>query len=267
MTKRTLTPLQKLSFSAIILALSLIITFIAKEIPMGNFYFLRFSLAPSLIVFASLTLGPLYGAIVGALTDLIPAFLLPMGAYNPFITLVYLLLGILPWVLEKLTRRFRTVLQRPYVFYILLFLVFVSLVGLFYGTSFLDNSFGTAAIWAKPVVLAITAFLDVGLCFGLHFENRYFEKKILDYSDIPSPNEIAVISFICEILLMVVLKSLAFYGLFWIVGGEAPAASFWVVFSMLLMGSSFEVLIIVFLTSWLLIFIKRFFRYYEERNQ
>ena len=88
---KSLTTTQKITFSAMLLAMAVVSTFVAKTIPMGPFYYLRFSLTPALVIYTSLSLGPLYGAIVGAAADLIPAFALPTGTgdWNFLITLVY----------------------------------------------------------------------------------------------------------------------------------------------------------------------------------
>jgi hypothetical protein len=255
---KSLSPTQKITFSAMLIALAVLSTFVAKTINMGSFYYLRFSLTPALIIYTSLTLGPLYGAIVGASADLIPAFTYSQGEYNFLITIVYLILGILPWLLEKGTRHFRTFLKKPYAFYGVLAGIFGIIVAIFYGTNWLDTSFGQAAYWGKPTILAIVFALDVGLCVGLYYTNKYYQKRILEHPDIPSPNEIATIALVSEVVVMDLLKALAFWAFYnWIANSKFPL-SYGFVFSMLLMGSPLDVLIITFADSWLLIYTKRF---------
>ena len=48
---KDLTSTQKITFAAMLTALAVIATFIAKTIPMGSFTFLRFSLTPALVVY------------------------------------------------------------------------------------------------------------------------------------------------------------------------------------------------------------------------
>jgi len=255
---KTLSPTQKITFSAMLIALAVLSTFIAKTINMGGFSFLRFSLTPALVIYTSLTLGPVYGAIVGASADLIPAFTYSQGEYNFLITIVYVILGILPWLLEKITRHFRTFLKKPYIFYGVLAAIFAIITTIFYATDWLDISFGAAAYWGKPTVLALVFVLDVGLCVGLYYTNKYYQKRILEHPDIPSPNEIASIALVSEILVMDLFKALAFWAFYTWIANAKFALSYGFIFSMLLMGSPLDVLIITFADSWLLIYTKRF---------
>lgn len=263
---KDLTSTQKITFAAMLTALAVIATFIAKTIPMGSFTFLRFSLTPALVVYTSLTLGPLYGAIVGGLADLIPALTYQTGEYNFLITIVYILLGVLPWLLEKLTRHFRSALRKPYLFYGVLTVIFAITAVIFYATNWLDQSFGQAAYWGKPTVLAITFVLDIGLCIGLYFTNRYYQKRILEHPDVPSPNEIATIALVSEVVVMDLAKALAFWLFYnWIASSRFPI-SYGVIFSMLFLGAPVDVLFITFMNSWLLLFTKRYIHAYAGGN-
>jgi uncharacterized protein YneF (UPF0154 family) len=262
MNERKLSPTQKLTFAAMLLALSIITTLIAKTIPMGNFYYLRFSLTPALIIYTSFTLGPLYGLIVGAAADAIPALIYPTGSYNFLLTIVYGLLGVVPWCLEKGTRHFRSFLRQSYMLYATLAAILVALGLVFYLTPLFDDTFGAQGYWAKPTILAVLALLEIGFVIGLYFTNRYFQKRLLDYPDIPSPNENAFIALISEITLMDAAKALAFWAFYNFLAGEKFPLSYGLVFSMLLIGAPVDVLLITFIDSWLLIFTKRFIHSY-----
>ena len=79
---------QKISLSAFLLILATLATVIAK---MSGIPFLRFcqiTFAPAVIMFASLSMGPLYGAIVGGGSDLLGFLLYPTGTLNPFYTIL-----------------------------------------------------------------------------------------------------------------------------------------------------------------------------------
>jgi hypothetical protein len=52
-----------------------------------SFLFLRFSLTPALVIYTSLALGPLYGAIVGGFRRSHSGFCLYQGSYNFLITI------------------------------------------------------------------------------------------------------------------------------------------------------------------------------------
>ena len=96
--KFELTKIQKLTISAFFIALVIIFS---KLLSIGNIPgvpFLRVSLGPTLLIFASLLLGPIYGGTIGFLSDLIGYFTLDRTgyAYNPLFSITYILYGILP---------------------------------------------------------------------------------------------------------------------------------------------------------------------------
>jgi ECF transporter S component (folate family) len=256
-----LTQTQRLTFAAMLLALAIISTLVFKSISlpvMTAFPLLRFSLTPALIVYASLTLGPLYGAIIGAASDLIPALVLSTGPYNVLITIVYAIMGILPWFLVKLTRRFRSALRQPYFFYVTLALILVMVSTIIFATDWLNRSFGTTSLNVKILVVVVLALLSIGLSIGLYFTNRFYQKRILENTDVPSPNEIALISLVVEVVVNDGLKALAFWLFYSFMANTGFAVPFSWAFGMLLLGSPLNILFIVFLDSWLLIYTKKF---------
>lgn len=56
----------------------------------------RISFASIPIFLGSIYLGPIYGGIIGAMTDVIGSLLFPKGAFNPLFTIAPLLNGIIP---------------------------------------------------------------------------------------------------------------------------------------------------------------------------
>lgn len=89
--------IHKVTYSAILLVLIILFT---RVLAVGNIEpvpFLRISIGPSLIVLSSLLLGPIYGGIIGGLSDILGILIFP-NAYsiNPLFTLVYVLFGIFP---------------------------------------------------------------------------------------------------------------------------------------------------------------------------
>lgn len=229
-----LTETQKITYGALLIAVAVVCTLVAKLIPTGSLPYLRISLTPGVIIFSSLFLGPIYGLAVGVCSDLIPAFVFPTGPYNFYVTIVYMLLGILPWLLMQLTKRFRSKLRAPWIFYGLLLAVFLSLIGIFYGTDLLDSAFGNAVVWGKLVILLIVLLLDGGLIVGLYHLDKTYQKNLLELSFRPSPNEIAFISLLSEFFLMDLLKSLAFCLYLVTLGGSSDAAFSWIFVSTIL---------------------------------
>lgn len=51
---------------------------------------------PTAIMFSGMMLGPVYGGLVGALTDILVYIVRPLGSYNPIFTITNALMRILP---------------------------------------------------------------------------------------------------------------------------------------------------------------------------
>lgn len=239
---------QRISCAAMLLAISFVLTIVAKTVNMGNFFFVRFSFAPGIVVASSLLLGPFFGALIGVLTDLLPALIYPTGTLNIFITLVYLLLGICPWLLHKLLRKCPNwfLLTLPVI---VLLVVEGLLAYLFYGTTLLDSSFGEAGSWAKIVILVgcfvIFALLELGFIL-VGKKNKSFLPSMI------SNREMMCISAICELLIMVILKALAFFLFYEFLAGGGNVFSFPFILSMLLVGAIPDVVLMWFTSSFIL---------------
>ena len=117
---------------------------------------------------------------------------------------------------------------------------------------------GDSALAAKIVFLCIQLAMDIGLCIGLSFTNKYFQKSILDYPDIPSPNEVALIATICELVIGVLGNASALMFYFYVIVDTGTALSFAAILLFLLAMSSINILVNSALLSWLLIFSRRF---------
>lgn len=247
---------QRISLAAMLLAISFVLTIVAKAVNMGNFFFVRFSFSPGIVVASSLLLGPFFGGLIGVLADLLPALVYPTGALNIFITVVYLTLGVCPYFLHRLFRKSPKWL-------LLALPVILALVGeglmayLFYGTTLLDESFGEAANWAKIAILTgyfvVFAIMEIVLIF--------IEKRSLSFlSSSVSLREMASISCLSEMVIMVILKSLAFFLYYELLAqGENPF-SFSFIFSMLLVGALPDVVLMAFTSSFILYLSEKFLR-------
>ncbi len=257
--KTRYSPVQKIVIAAMMLALATVATIISKLVSIPVFRFASVSFAPALIMFSSFVLGPLYGSIVGAASDILGAFFFPTGAYNPIYTVIAGLWGALPWLLLFLTKRWRSALRFPIAIYIAL-AILVALLGVgFYATDYF-NAMGEAGVWLKPLLLGALVLVDAGLCVALHFSNLHFQSQILEYSDIPSPNEVALIATLLQISLGIFATAGALTFYFFVLGsGAFPAGlSFWVIALLLSALATLNILVNSCLVSWLLIFLRRF---------
>ena len=263
--KRIFSP-RKITSAAVLLALAIISTMIFKLVPMGNLFFLRFSLTPGIVMFASLVLGPFYGAVIGMASDLFPGLLASTGAYNPFLTLVYGLLGVLPWILEKFTKKFRSSLKPLYLFYSAMAVIYAVVVIILFATDFFVDVFKQNHEMARWIALGILFLVSVGSCIAVTYFNKGYEKDLLENSDLPSPNEIAIIVLISEFSLMCAMKSAAFYVFYLILGQGTPAFQFGLIFMTIFLGLGINVTISGVSLYWMLVFEKKHLRINEVGN-
>lgn len=236
---------QKISLAAMLLAISFVLTIVAKTVSMGNFFFIRFSLSPGIVVASSLILGPFFGGLIGVFTDLLPAIVYPTGTLNIFITIVYLILGVVPYFIHKLTKHLSL---KAMVWTSLGFTAIVEglLIYFLYGTTVLDATFGDSASWGKITVLLVALAILVAIPFITIALSR---KKFGFLPSSISLSETTFISTICEVFIMVILKSLAFFIFYeFIASGENPF-SFSFLLSMLLVAAIPEIVIMVFTVS------------------
>ncbi len=261
MTK-TLSSIHKITLSSMLLVLNVLATRFLRTPLIGNMHFIRISLGPAIVIFSSLLLGPLYGAIVGSAGDMVGHFLFPVGGeFNPLITIVYLLLGIMPWCLMQFTSHFRDTLKKPYFFILTMTLLLVLLVCFFYVIpglkEYFAKGFGDGAYWIEPLIIALTALFTALACVGLFYLNRYFEKNKQRYTSFPSPYEMALICLITEIVLMVGLMPLAFYIFYNFISHEFPV-TYGMLLSCISVFSGIKVVLNTFVVYWLLVVTKKY---------
>lgn len=256
--RKSFSKIQKMSFAAMMLALCGIFTILSKMIAIPGIRFASISLAPAITIFASLIFGPFYGVLVGVGGDLI-GLSYSTGAYNFFYTVIAGLYGLLPWLMALLTKKFRKSLKVPYFIYAVLGIILVAMIIAMYATDYFDqpNAMSENAIWLKPFCICGCLFLEIGLAVGLNSTSNYFKKDENLTLEIPSPNEIALICLICELLLGVLGKAggLAYYFEVLAASGSTFVnTAYPILVLFLLVIAPFNIIIDTFLVSWLCIY-------------
>lgn len=88
---------RKISISGLLIATSIILTrLFSGNIIIGGISVLRLSFGQVPLFLAGFLLGPVYGALCGAISDAVGYFLNPMGPYFPGFTLNAALTGMIP---------------------------------------------------------------------------------------------------------------------------------------------------------------------------
>ena len=103
--KTNLTVIQKICLSGLIMALVVILQKVVAINYLAFAPFVRISLGgPALIIFASVLLGPVYGLLIGAASDLLGYLVFDPRTYPPFlqITAIYALLGFVSYFVFSL---------------------------------------------------------------------------------------------------------------------------------------------------------------------
>lgn len=90
---------KKIVYCAMLIAIGVLLGYLSRVVnPVMSLPFLRFSLAPAAVMLAGALLGWKYGAVIGALTDVLTFLAYPTGAYFPAFTLTMALYGVLAGV-------------------------------------------------------------------------------------------------------------------------------------------------------------------------
>ncbi|OQA79322.1 MAG: Folate transporter FolT [Tenericutes bacterium ADurb.Bin239] len=121
-TKRLVTAI---TLSAFLIAISVIVQrFLVIPFGMPSLY--RLSLGNLPIIMASLYLGPIFGAIVGAASDLLGATLFPVGTLIIWPVISSTLYGVVPWLFLKVVVYLDKKIKIPF-FYVFLAIIFIVL--------------------------------------------------------------------------------------------------------------------------------------------
>ena len=261
MDSRRYTSVRKMAIAAMFMALATLLTAFAKMIKIPGITFVTFSFGPAIIMFISLSLGPLYGALVGVGSDALAAVLFSRGIYNPIYTVIAGLWGVLPWAFSLLSKKFlRRSLRAPWPTYVLQLLILGLTVYAFYGTSIFDKGFAKVGPFLKPTILGCLAGLDLLAGVGLYFMNRHFQKNEEEVGDIPSPSEVSFLSCLLETLLSSFGEAGALYFYFHVLVDSKTfsGVSYGYFFLALLLMSTVNIVLDSFLVSWLLLFAKKY---------
>ena len=191
----------KMSLAGLFIALTIIFTrFLSiQNIPLLPF--VRISLGPALIIFSSIFLGPFYGALVGASSDILGILLVPNSSYgiNPLFTLAYALLGVLPFLLFKLIKTIKNEKISMAVFLTILvsLLTFVAIYG-FSNETIFNQKFDLVT---KIITFIVLILLSLILVLSILFIRKKYPNNDYVYS-------IAFTSLFSELVVMLILNTI-----------------------------------------------------------
>jgi len=252
---------RKITMAAMLIVLDIILTAVPRYFEVGAFFsFNRITLGPATTIFASLVLGPLYGGLVGGTADLLSWIIFPnSGAMlNIFITVLYILLGILPYFVFKLAKKWTS--ANEIVEICIISAIYVSLISCLLFADLFDQTFlnwGWNLLVSKIVISIVTFVLMIGTIVALHFINKKSESDSIS---------IALVCIVCEICLMVFLKPLSFWLYSRIFYGKTLEEMFGVSFSFLVLMALLFSCAMIPLNTFFVNYIKQLYSKFEPKE-
>ena len=244
-----LTIVQKIALAGIFIVLVALFqkVFAVNYIPVLPFVRISFG-GPALIIFSSILLGPWFGLLVGAASDIVGFYIFDpklMGAMPFFqITLIYALLGFGSWWIYKLV----TLIKSEKIMLVVegsFFLILLTGV-----TLFSSLYYGVNLTILERVLIPTVSFILLTLTFFTQiFLTKYFKKKEMDVS----PIHVGFASFIIEMTIMlafgVAMKTWAF-----------SSSSFLLILVSQIIVAFFNIPLNTFLVSYIMYLSKRLIR-------
>ena len=207
--------IQKIALSGLFIALACILNKVLAINYISAVPFVRISFGgPAIIMFASFLLGPIYGALIGGLSDILGYFVFDIKAYPwyPSITSTYILLGLMSGFLFYLVKKIKNKKISMICTYLTMFLTFIGL------TIYLVSN-DTASWWGRTyqiqlwmkIVFPSAMFI---LFVGLILFDYFFDKKNKNSNAPMNVYQLTLSCFVIEILIMTIygslMKSVAF---------------------------------------------------------
>lgn len=212
------TLLQKMTMTAMLFAIYVVAT---RFIGVYVTPYVRLSVGVAIMIFSSILLGPISGAIIAGVGDIIGILLVNTSgvAINPFITLTYLFMGATPGLLMMLFKKvkFNLLLTK------IIFAVFLLLIWAGITTSILlipqITIFQSKIVWniglASKIAVPIVSFVLLALIyFFTGYLNKRFQNNTSNDSRVISPYLIAFIVLFIEIVFTLIINTFAKVGFY-----------------------------------------------------
>ena len=205
--KTNLTVIQKICLAGLFMALTIILQKVVAINYLAFAPFVRISFGgPALIIFASILLGPVYGAFIGLGSDLFGYLIFDPRMYPPYlqITAIYTLLGFLAYYIFSFVSSIKNQKALSIIEIIILSAIWLatSLYVILSQSITLFSSTYEITLLSKILVPSI---LGVIFIVVILFSNLYKPKTD---NQVMSPLQICFASFVCDILVIVLFGSI-----------------------------------------------------------
>ena len=223
--RNNLDQISKIALAGLFIAIAVILQKVLAINYIPVIPFVRISPGgPAIIIFASILLGPWYGLLVGAASDIIGFALFDASGFGffPTITLIYALLGLLPYFVFSLFKKVRS--NKLSLSFIIAFmaisLTIISIVLFANDTLTLFNNIYDITLLMRILIPSIMLLLFVCLLVFIILYNRRVRTNNEDLPLYPAQTSFALI--IVELVVMVIfgslMKAIAFgFETFWVI--------------------------------------------------
>jgi len=201
--------IQKICLAGLFAALACILNKVLAINYLPAVPFVRISFGgPAIIIFSSIFLGPFYGAAVGGLSDFLGYLIFDIRqySYSPTITCTYILLGLLPYFIFLLVKRFKNEKKLAICTYFLMGIIGIgaSLFLILNNTISWWGKEYNIELWMKILFPCLTFLLLGFLIFFTEFSNKKLSKK---EGLIYNPYQVSLSCFIIELFIMTLFGS------------------------------------------------------------
>ena len=204
--KTNLTVIQKICLSGLIMALVIILQKVVAVNYLAFAPFVRISFGgPALIIFASVLLGPIYGALIGLGSDLLGYLIFDPRMYPPYlqITAIYTLLGFVAYFIFSFVFSFknRKALAVTEIAVLALIWAVVSVYVIMSNQITLFSSTYNVPLLSKILIPSILGIMFIGvILFSLLYKPN-------DGDSNKTPLHICFASFLCDLFVIVLFGS------------------------------------------------------------
>lgn len=208
--------IQKITFSALMIALGIIFS---RLVAIPNFLglsFLKVSLTNSIIMFSSIVLGFGWGTFIASAVDIVGAILIPQnGGFNIIFTIPAAVTGLMPYIFYKLLKNNKFDNKYPVSFAIILSILSSFIVFYFLNNDFVSSITGKKYYYIEPYkksIIMCIVFIALSFIYILLFKminknlSEKYKSKVYSLNTIGS--SVFLTYFLCKIPLSSLVKSL-----------------------------------------------------------
>lgn len=158
---------KKLIFASLLVAYSVILSTVFNNFHVPTILLgttIRPSIGYLIIVLAGLLLGPMYGAAVGGVSDVLGYLMYPLGTFYPGFTLTSILVGLFPGIFYKVVQKNKALL--------IIVIVCTALIEMVTTTVWYSNYYhiDINLVFIPRLITGIATWIIKGLCIVALFE-------------------------------------------------------------------------------------------------